>query len=260
MRLDRGGFSLEWEDEGRGDPILFSHSMTSNLRMWDPHAARLRARYRVLRWDNRGHGKSDSPPGPYSFRAFADDAAAVLDAAKVDRVHFVGLSVGGMIAQALAVHHPDRVRTLTIVDSCARYPRETIGKWNERAALARVQGMEPIARGVSNNVFPPAFVERAPEVVEGLANLMRQATPAGYALVCEAVPALDYLDALRGVRVPVLVVVGELDRQLPVPLSREMCAVLPDARLVIVPGAGHFVPIERPAEFTALLEDFLKGR
>lgn len=260
QRLDRGGFSLAWDDAGPRDApatLLLAHSMTSSLRIWDPHVAALADRYRILRWDNRGHGASDAPPGPYTLDDFADDACAILDAAGVRTVHAVGLSVGGMIMQHLAIRHPARVASLVLVDTTGRYPPETIGKWAERAALVRREGMEPVARNVSTNVFPPEFLARSPEVVAGLANEMRRADPTGYAHVCEAIPALDTLAALAHLRVPSLVVVGELDRQLPVALSRELHAALPGSRLEIVPGAGHFVPIEAPATFTGLLERFL---
>lgn len=154
MRLQRGGFELEYEDAGSGPAILFAHSMTSNLRMWDPQAEALAGRYRVVRWDNRGHGKSDSPPGPYSLEAFAEDACALLDARGIERVHFIGLSVGGMIAQAFALKYAQRLMSLTLVDSAGKYPPETVGKWTERAALVRREGNGAGRAKRGNECFP----------------------------------------------------------------------------------------------------------
>ena len=257
MKLPREGFVLEYADEGVGPPIVFLHSMGTRSEIWQPQADALAHRFRVIRLDTRGHGHSDSPPGRYTLKQLGDDVRALLDYLSIARAHIVGLSAGGFIAQAFACAHPSRVSSLVLAGTACRYPPETIGKWEARIKLVEAQGMEPVARAVPDSVFSPAFVLARPDVVERTANMMRDCDPAGYIGVCAALPALDFKAALGALRVPALIIAGEVDKPLPVPLSRELCDAIPGATLCIVAGAGHFISIEQPEIFTGLLIEFL---
>lgn len=250
---------LSYELSGRNDApvVVLSHSLGSSSIMWDPQLTALEADYRVLRFDTRGHGESEATDGPYTLDMLGDDAIALLDALDIGQVHWVGLSKGGMIGQNVALRAPARLRSLALCDTMALVPEDAQPVWQERIDVAGSQGMEPLADPTMERWFTPPFhVSDAPAVARIRDQFV--ATPvAGYVGCCHAIRALDYLDSLSALSLPVLVMVGEHDPATPVEASRAMHAAMPGSDLAVIPSAAHLSNMEQPARFNRRLLEFL---
>jgi len=239
------------------DTVMLAHSLASSHIMWAPQVRALEPRYRVLRYDIRGHGASGVPAGPYTLEQLAADAVSLLDALDIDRVHFVGLSMGGMIGQALALHHRDRLLSLGLCDTTARIPASMQPVWRERIERARAEGMAALVEETIARWFTePARTAGAPAI-----DMIREqilATPVeGFVGCCEAISALDYLDRLDQVDLPTLILVGEQDPSTPVVASEAIQARIPGSRLVRLADAAHLSNIEQAAGFNEALLAFL---
>ena len=177
------GIGVEYEVAGPPgvSVVTFSHALATHLGMWEPQAAATAARYRVLRYDTRGHGGSDAPAGPYTLAQLAEDARALLDGVGVKRTHFVGISMGGMIGQWLALTYPERLQSLVLCDTSARMAPEAGEIWDERTAAAARDGMAPHVEPTIGRWFTPAFVKEHPEVVDPLRAMIRSTDPRGFA-------------------------------------------------------------------------------
>jgi pimeloyl-ACP methyl ester carboxylesterase len=222
----------------------------------------LAERYRVIAFDNRGAGQSDAPDVPYTTRMMADDAAGLLGALGIERAHVVGLSMGGMIAQELALNHPGRVATLQLHATCARpdaYLRALVAAWRvARSTLGREEALRTMALWL----FTPAAYNERPGLVEtllqtALANPYPQSLT-GFVRQSEAVVGHDALDRLQAIRSPTLVSVGAEDILVPARFSRELAARIPGAELVVIPGGGHVCLWERPEAFNEVCLAFLE--
>jgi 3-oxoadipate enol-lactonase len=246
--------------EGPADApaVLLAHPLGVTLRLWDEAAARLRERFRVVRYDVRGHGGSDVPRGPYTLGQMADDARALLDDLGVRRAHVVGMSMGGCIAMALAVAHPDRVASLVLCDTTACYGPAVAPMWEDRIRVAETQGItrELVERTMAI-WFTAEYRERQREVVDRVAAMLAATDPHGYAASIRAIGWADQRDAIRAIRAPTLVVVGERDPGTPVAMAREIHERIANSRLLVLPGAMHCSPVEAAADFTAALLEFL---
>lgn len=249
---------LAFEDGGgRGEPVLLAHAIGTDRRMWDPVAALLPPRLRLIRIDARGHGASPVPPRPYSLEALADDAARLLDRLGIERAHWVGLSMGGMAGQAMALAHPDRLASLVIANSTSAYGPDGPATWRARIEAVEKGGLEAIAKTVEARYFSEAFRRDRADVV---ADVMQRflATPRdGYLGCCEAIAGLDYTAHLPRIAAPTLVIAGEADAGTPPAMSEAMARAIPGARLAVIPGAAHLSAVEKPREFARLLEGFL---
>jgi 3-oxoadipate enol-lactonase len=247
------------ESSGRRDAsvVLLSHSLGSSGIMWEPQLPALEASYTVLRMDTRGHGQSSAPPGPYTFQALARDVIGLLDALDIRQVHFVGLSMGGMIGQALAIHHPRRLLSLTLCDTAASNPPGAAEIWRQRIAQIHREGLAGLLEPTLARWFSPEFLQSAPPIVEKI-RLQFLATPvAGYLGCCEAIMALDFAAQLPVIRVPTLIMVGEHDPGTPVSAAREIQAGIAGSLLEILAGARHLSNVERPQDFNRIVLDFL---
>lgn len=238
--------------EGRGPVVVLSHALGCSLRMWDEVSARLRERWTVVRYDQPGHGAS--PGMGVSMEDFADAAAALLR--RYGPAHFVGLSMGGMVAQALAVRHPGLVRSLTVANACAHYDEAARAMWVARVNTVRAQGMEAIADGALQRWFTPAFRQGdgAARVAAMRAELVGTDVQA-YARSCEAVAAIDFRASNARIAAPTLVIAGTRDEATPPALSGEIHAAIPGAVRVDL-DAAHLSAVERPEAFVAALEGF----
>lgn len=259
MKITANGISVNYTLDGpAGAPVVtLSHSLATTLAMWDPQMPALTARYRVLRYDTRGHGGTDAPAGAYTLAELADDARALLQALSISRTHWVGLSMGGMIGQALALKAPSLFASLILCDTSSRVPLEARPTWSERIRLAQAQGMEPHVEPTLGRWFTPAFQEKRPEVVERVRAMIRSTSPAGYVGCCHAIAALDLTDRLGAIRLPTLIIVGEDDPGTPVAASEVMRDRIPGAELVVLKSAAHLSNLEQPEAFTRALATFL---
>jgi 3-oxoadipate enol-lactonase/4-carboxymuconolactone decarboxylase len=256
--LDVRGLATHVVVEGPpGAPaVLLVHSLGSSLRVWDAQAESMARGFRVVRFDLRGHGLTEVGSERCTIEDFADDALAVLDACGIATAHIAGVSIGGMVAQAIAARAPARAASLILCDTAlALPPPET---WRARAATVRAEGVAAVAEGVLARWVTPAFL--ASPRGRGLRTLLLRTHPEGYAAAAEALGATDLSRTTPGLRVPTLVLVGELDPSTPVAAAEALRDVIPGARLVVIPGAMHIPMVERPDEVTAAIVDFLTPR
>jgi 3-oxoadipate enol-lactonase len=254
-----GGLTVHVEISGPSDApaILFANSLGTNLHIWDAQAGALANRYRVVRYDMRGHGMTSlAPPGDdYAIARLADDAAALLDALRIERASFVGLSVGGMVGQRFAAAYPGRVDALVL---CATGSR--IGDaqtWNPRIATALSGGIAPLVEATLGRWFtPPTHVEQ-PDLVRGFGLMLERTPVAGYAGCCAAIRDADLRADDARIRARTLVVSGAADVVTPPASGAEIRDAVPGARLEVIEDAAHMLCAERPGALTALLEEFL---
>jgi 3-oxoadipate enol-lactonase len=261
MRVSANGMAVSYTLDGPASApvVTLSHSLATDLSMWDPQMKALTARYRVLRYDTRGHGATDAPAGAYSLDQLAEDARALLRALGIARTHWIGISMGGMIGQTLALAAPDLFLSLALCDTTSRIPAEAKPLWRERIETAETQGMEPLVEPTIGRWFTPSFREQRKDVVDRVRAMIRATSPRGYAGCCHAVSALDLTDRLAAIELPTLIVVGEEDQGTPVAASRTIQERIAGSRLEIIPSASHLSSLEQPEAFTTAVSAFLAG-
>ena len=251
--------SLNVLREGEGPIVVLSHALGCDLHMWDGAAALLARAHTVVRYDHRNHGGSPLVPGAFSIEALADDAAALIEReAGGEPVHFVGLSMGGMTAQALAARRPELLKDVVIANSSAHYPDAS--PWQARVVRVQADGVEAIADGALERWLTPAW-RATPEgtaAAAALRHTLVTTDAAGYAESCKAVAAIDFRTGNRRIAVPTLVIAGAQDAATPPAMSDLIVASIPGARLATL-DAAHLSAVEQPAEFVAALIDFWRS-
>jgi 3-oxoadipate enol-lactonase len=259
MFAEINGIRCFYEFDGEGEEVVaLIHALGTGHWMWDRQVEVLRPHFRVLRYDVRGHGQTDKPPGPYSLELFAEDLTALLDMLGIPAAHLVGLSMGGMIAQTFALNYPDRVKSLVLADTSSRYPPESRQQFEERAKIAETQGIEPLIEPALERWFTPEFARAHPEVIERYRQMLRTNDPKAYAAATRAIAQLDLTARLGAIKVPTLVIVGEDDPGTPPAMAKEIAAAIPGARLEILPGR-HMTQEESAEAFNRLLLEFLRS-
>ncbi len=245
--------------EGPGDaPVLMmANSLGTTLRMWEDQASALRDRFRLLRYDHRGHGSSPVPSGPYEIGDLGRDVLALLDRLGAEQFSFCGLSVGGLVGMWLASEAPERVERLVLCCTAARFaPPE---QWDERARTVRAQGVGAIADAVLERWFTPKFRASHPEVVEWGGSMLRNTPPEGYAGCCEAIRDAELGSRLGAISAPTLVIAGADDPAAPVNQAELICDSIPDARLLAIEEAAHLANVEQPEEVTRAVLEHLEA-
>ena len=249
---------LHWIKEGQGPVVVLSHALGCELSMWDGVAALLKDRYTVLRYDHRGHGQSEAVSGPYTIDMLADDAAGLISEQAAGPVHFVGLSMGGMTAQALAARYPQLLKSITIANAASWYDDAARALWQARVDTVLAQGVAAIVDGALLRWFTPEF--RADEAgarrVAALRHRLEKIDAAAYAASCEAVAAIDFRASNSRIQCPALVIAGTRDEATPVAMSEAICRSIAGAQLRTL-DAAHLSAVEQPAAFALLLESFL---
>ena len=250
---------LNWVKEGQGPTVVLSHGLGCTLGMWDEVVALLKSDYTLLRYDHRGHGKSEVPAGPYTIEMLADDAAGLIAAQTSGAVHFVGLSMGGMTAQALAANHPQCVKSIVIANSASWYDDAAQALWQTRIATVRAKGVAAIADGALPRWFTAAFLADA----AGAARIKRtradleRTDSAAYVACCEAIAGMDLRVSNTRITCPTLVIAGTKDEATPPVLSEKMVATISGAQLRSI-DAAHLSAVEQPEAIAALVREFLK--
>jgi 3-oxoadipate enol-lactonase len=253
----RDGVSLYSRCDGVDDPsaptVVFANSLGTSLALWDKVIPLLDPRLRIIRWDKRGHGKSDIPDAPYSMGALVSDAAAVCDAWDVKDSVFVGLSVGGMIAQGLAVKRPDTIRAMVLSNTAAKIGNPNL--WDDRINAIRTQGMAAMTDSVMQRWFSRDFYA-TPNMAPWAA--MFQSTPIeGYVGVCTAIAGTDFYTPTSGLRIPTLGIAGTEDGATPPDLVRETVDLIPGSQFKLMRRCGHLPCAEDPIRYSEILSDFL---
>jgi 3-oxoadipate enol-lactonase len=256
--LKAGESRIHYVLEGQsGAPVLaFSNSLGANYSMWDPQAREFHKKFRVLRYDTRGHGQSSSTAGTYSIEQLAKDVVALLDALDLDRVHFCGLSMGGMIGMWLGVNAPERLNRLVLCNTGAKIG--TVEGWNARIDAVRKNGMKSIASAVVERWFTPAFRQKSPAVNSNILKMIGETNPDGYSACCAAVRDFDYRERLSSVSTPTLVISGAHDPATPPADGRFLAQHIPGARYAEL-NAAHLSYIEDQDLFNAELAAFLNS-
>ena len=259
MKTTVNGISVNYTLDGpAGAPVVtLSHSLAADLAMWDPQLKALTERYRVLRYDTRGHGGTDAPAGAYTLELLAEDARALLQALGIARTHWIGLSMGGMIGQTLALSSPGLFLSLALCDTSSRVPAEARPVWQERIKTAETQGMGPLVEPTLARWFTAPFREQRPDVVDPVRTRIRTTSPRGYAGCCHAISALDLTDRIAAIKLPTLIVVGEEDQGTPVAASQAIHARIAGSQLEIIKSAAHLSNLEQPETFTRIVTSFL---
>jgi 3-oxoadipate enol-lactonase len=257
MKAKTNGIEINYTVEGQGPWVVMSHSLACDRSMWDEQAQHLKARYRVLRFDTRGHGGSDAPEGAYTLDMFSDDLLGLLDGLSVQSPHFIGLSMGGMIGMTFALKHPKRLRSLVLCDTSSRIPPEAGPVWEERIKIAAEQGMEPLVEPTLQRWFTAPFYKSNKAMMARVGQMIRNTKPAGYIGCCKAIPKINLTDRLGAIGCPVQVVVGEQDVGTPVAMSRAIRDAIPRSELVVIPSASHLSNLEQPAVFNKAIAEFI---
>lgn len=239
-----------------GSPIVLSHALGLDLHMWDELAAELGSEHRVLRYDHRGQGGSAAPPGPYTMRDLVDDAARVVREWGVGPVVWVGLSMGGMVGQGLAIQHPELVRGLVLANTTAAYPPEAATTWSQRISAVTNGGMPAVVDAVLERYLTPAFRAAHPKQVARYRRTLLRSDRAGYAASCSAVAGVDWLEQLGVIRAPTLVIAGALDKGATPAMAQAIAERIKGSELAVL-DASHLSVAEQPAAFSALVHPFL---
>jgi 3-oxoadipate enol-lactonase len=259
MKAKTNGIETNYELHGKdGAPwLVLSHSLACSVRMWDPQIEALKGSYRILAYDTRGHGASEAPQGAYTLEMLADDLKALLDALGVKDPHYCGLSMGGMIGQTFALRYPGVFRTLMLADTTSRYPTEAGPLWEQRIAIAKEKGMQPLVQPTLERWFTEDFRKSNPEPVAAIAKLIASTPVAGYAGCCHAIPKINVTGRLKEIQAPILVICGDKDPGTPPAMAEEIHRNAPGSKLVMIPNAAHLSNLENPAAFTKAMQEFM---
>jgi 3-oxoadipate enol-lactonase len=262
MFVEANGIKMSCELSGKKQAavVVLSHSLACSMLMWEAQLERLESRFRVLRYDTRGHGGSDAPPAPYTLAQLVDDAVGLLDELAIDRVHWVGLSMGGMIGQGVALSHSDRLESMVLADTAAIIPDEAQPLWQERIDAVGQKGMAAVAEATLQRWFTPNYLSGKLPEVDQIRQQILLTPVAGYVGCSEAIRRLHYLDRLVSIQTPTLIMVGADDPGTPVAASEAMHARIPGSKLVVIPSAAHLSNIEQAEVFNTHLMTFLSQR
>lgn len=261
MLLQINNHQASYRLSGREDAatVCLSHSLASSSVMWEPQMRALNPRFRVLRYDTRGHGDSEATPPPYSLDLLADDAVALLDALGIERVHWVGLSMGGMVGQNLALRHSRRLLSLVLCDTLSVISEEAQPVWADRIETAKRAGMAPLCEPTLKRWFTPAYLEKSPPDLQSIRTQILNTPVAGYVGCCEAIRRIDYADRLDGVRLPARVIVGAEDPATPPSDAAVIHRGIEGSSLVTIDDAAHLSNVEQPEAFNGALLEFLES-
>ncbi len=259
MNIEANGINIHYELSGKekASVVVLSHSLACSQVMWWPQIELLESHFRVLRFDTRGHGQSQAPEGPYTLEQLVDDAIGLLDALKLDRVYWVGLSMGGMIGQGLALRDQSRLNTLVLADTAAVIPAEAQPVWQERIDAAITGGMQAVAESTLERWFTPDYLQQNRPGIDRIRQQILATPLAGYVGCSEAIRRLNYLDQLDAVETKTLIMVGADDPGTPVAASEAMHAQIKGSKLVVIPQAAHLSNIEQADTFNSHLMAFL---
>jgi 3-oxoadipate enol-lactonase len=257
LAFDDVTFRVVYEGPKGAPPVMFSNSLGASLEMWDAQAAHFAKERRVIRYDVRGHGATSATPGPYSLGLLAQDALRILDALHLHKVDWVGCSMGGMVGQWLLTHHRDRIGK-AVLGNTAAFMGPPTTDWNARIRMAHQKGMAPIAEAMKLRWFTKSFNEANPAEVTRVTDLVKLASPAGYAGCCAAIRDMDQREAIKGITNDVLVVIGDQDPATTPAMGEILVEHIRGARKAVLPAA-HISNCEVPNAYNEAVFAFLNG-
>ncbi|MFN9031789.1 MAG: alpha/beta fold hydrolase [Betaproteobacteria bacterium] len=252
------GFTIDGDLSPAKPWLVFAHSLACDRSMWEPQVEVFKRPCNLLRYDLRGHGTTSAPAGDYTLEMLADDLKGLLEALRIQRCHFVGLSLGGMVGQLAALRMPMRFASLTLANTTSRHPLDARAIWEQRIAAVRgPTGMNAVVTSTLERWFTPEFRAQRPDMVHRIATLVRNTPINGYVGCAQAIARLNLTARLEGIRCPVLVIVGEEDRGTSPAMGEEIVQSIPGARLERIPNAAHLSNLEQPVAFSMALRGFL---
>ena len=251
------GVDIAYRFDGPADGrvLLVANSLMANGSMWDWNVPAFADRYRVLRYDKRGHGRSSVVPGPYSIAQLADDAAGLMDALQIEKAHFMGLSIGGMIGQQLGARYPERMHSLSLCNTASEMPPRSL--WEDRFQIARTQGLAGLVDGTIGRWFTAPFIERAPHDIEKVRQMILGTNVEGYIGCGSAVRDMAQSTMLLKIKTPTLVLSGRHDPACTVDQGIVLNRLIDGSRMVIIEDAAHLSNIEQPAQFNQAVRAFI---
>ena len=257
--IDADGCLLNVSVEGRdsGPTLMLSNSLGCTLQMWEPQMKALTRLFRVIRYDRRGHGKSGAPPGPYSMERFGRDVLAILDDLNIEKVHWCGISMGGMVGQWLAANAPERLGKVILSNTTCYYPDPT--NWLARISAIKQGGMAAAADAIIAAWLTADFREREPRIAANMKAMLLACPIQGYLACCETLSTLDQRELLPGIKNPTLVIAGRHDMGTPISAGEFIRSQRPGAALTIL-DAAHIANVEQPHAFTETVVGFLTQR
>ena len=259
MHVTVNGLDYHYQIDGKeGAPwVTLSHALANNLTLWDDVAAALAPDYRVLRYDHPGHGKTPARPGAYTFPMLISDSIGLLDALKIDKTNWIGLSIGGMIGYGLAIEHGDRLNSLIACDSRPDAPPDYAAYFQSRIDKAAEKGMEGVVESTVERWFTAESVAGKLPVMDKVREMIRTTDPVGHAGCCEALKTLAFGPRLPEIRTPTLILGGAKDKGAPPEALAAAAARIPGAEHAVIPEAGHITALENPDAFMMVVRDFL---
>ena len=257
--IDVNGVKLHYADEGNpnGYPVVFSNSLGTDFRLWNRVTSLMPGNFRLIRYDKRGHGLSSCPDGGWSIGDLTRDCEELLDRLGIHECLFVGLSIGGLAAQHLAINRPDLVRAVVMSNTGARIGERTM--WLDRIDAARADRLSDMSDAVLERWFSSRFRQECKDELEGWRAMLTRTTRQGYAGCCEAIMEADFTEEIGSVQMPVLLIGGSEDGATPPDLVRWTASLIPHAKLRIIEGAGHLPCIEKPEEYASCLMEFIRA-
>ena len=259
MKIKTNHIDIHYEIAGneQGPWITLSHSLACNLHMWDDQMDVLTEKFRVLRFDTRGHGLSTAPAGDYTLEQMADDVKGLFDALNIMRTHWIGLSMGGMIGQTFALKYPGIFQSLVLADTTSRRPPNAAQMWGERVRMAREHGMPGVLDGTLARWFTVDYKASATDVMARIGEQILTTPVDGFAGACAAIAKVDTLDRLHEITCPALVIVGEHDHGTPPEMARKIHENLPGSEFLTIASAAHLSNVEQREVFNQALVAFL---
>jgi 3-oxoadipate enol-lactonase len=238
---------------------MMSHSLGSSVVMWEPQRTPLEPHFRVLRYDTRGHGGTEATPGGYTLELLAKDAVGLMDVLGMKDVHWVGLSMGGMIGQCLGLNHAERVRSLVLCDTSAIVPNEMQPVWQERIDKARARGMEALVEETMERWFTASYIKKSPEMFKVIRNQFLATPVQGFIGCGEAIRRLNFLERLSRINKPTLIIAGDDDPSASPAGIKGMQERIKGAQVAVLPSARHISNVEQAEAFNAALLKFLQA-
>jgi 3-oxoadipate enol-lactonase len=256
MKVNVNGININYSVQGEGPWVVMSHSLACDSRMWENEIKALSRRYKMLAIDTRGHGGSDAPGGAYTLDMLSDDVKGVFDALGVKEAHWIGLSMGGIIAQHAALKYPGIFKSMVLADTTSGYAPGAEKLWAERVANVRAKGVGAIVQGTLERWFTEPFRKAHPEVIDKVGSWIAQTPDNGFCGCASALPTIAVTARLKELKVPALVICGEQDGGTPPAMAHAIHDNLPGSELVMIPNAAHLSNMEQPAVFLAAVERF----
>lgn len=258
MRAKINDVDIEFSITGeRGPWVIMSHSLGCTQAMWDHQLAALQGDYRLLRYDTRGHGGSEASDPPYTLELLADDALGLMDQLGIEKAHWVGFSMGGMIGQVFALRHAERLHSLVLADTTSAHTATPVSMWAERIRIAREQGMEALVQPALSRWFTERFRTGNPGETARIAAMIHSTSVNGWCGCCAAIAEVHTTERLHEIECPALVIVGEHDIGTPLAAALDIHRRLKESTLVVISDAAHMTCVEQPAQFNRALRQFL---